>query len=90
MADGRKVTVVGKVPNPELKDTYIIAGGTIKQATGETKPVAVVVNADTAILNRDGERVSFDEVRKVQEGMVLVVEGKKSKRGVIEATRMVM
>ncbi len=90
LTDGRKVTVVGKVPNPELEDTYIIAGGTIKQASGEIKPVAVVVNADTAILNRDGERVSFDEVRKVQEGMVLVVEGKKSKRGVIEATRMVM
>jgi hypothetical protein len=90
LVDGRKVTVVGKVPNPELKDTYIIAGGTIKQATGETKPVAVVVNVNTAILNRDGERISFDEVRKVQEGMVLVVEGKKSKRGVIEATRMVM
>ncbi len=87
---GRKVTVVGKAPNPEKKDTYIIAGGTIKQATGETKPVAVVVNSDTTILNREGARVSIDEVRRLQEGMVLVVEGKKSKRGVIEATRMVM
>ena len=87
---GRKVTVVGKAPNPEKKDTYIIAGGTVKQATGEIKPVAVVVNGDTAILNREGVRVSLDVVRNLQEGMVLVVEGKKSKRGVIEATRMVM
>ncbi len=87
---GRKVTVVGKAPNPEKKDTYIIAGGTVKQATGEIKPVAVVVNADTTILNREGGRVSLDAVRNAQEGMVLVVEGRKSKRGVIEATRMVM
>ncbi|GAC1690433.1 MAG: hypothetical protein PVS3B3_12960 [Ktedonobacteraceae bacterium] len=84
------MTVVGKAPNPEKKDTYIIAGGTVKQATGEIKPVAVVVNGDTTILNREGVRVSLHEVRNVQEGMVLVVEGKKSKRGVIEATRMVM
>ncbi len=90
LTEGRKVTVVGKVPNPEKKDTYIIAGGSVKQATGEIKPVAVVVNGDTTILNRDGARVSLDAVRNVQEGMVLVVEGKKSKRGVIEATRMVM
>ena len=90
LTEGRKVTVVGKAPNPEKKDTYIIAGGSIKQATGETKPVAVVVNSDTTILNREGARVSLNEVRNVQEGMVLVVEGKKSKRGVIEATRMVM
>ena len=90
LTNGRKVTVVGKAPNPEKKDTYIIAGGTVKQATGETKPVAVIVNGDTTILNREGERVTIDKVRGVQEGMVLIVEGKKSKRGVIEATRMVM
>lgn len=90
LTNGRKVTVVGKAPNPEKKDTYIIAGGSVKQATGETKPVAVVVNANTIILNRDGERIPSARVRNVQEGMVLVVEGDKSKRGVIEATRMVM
>jgi len=90
LTNGRKVTVVGKAPNPEKKGTYIIAGGSVKQATGETKPVAVVVSADTIILNRDGERISSDNVRNVQEGMVLVVEGEKSKRGVIAATRMVM
>ncbi|GAC1627654.1 MAG: hypothetical protein NVS4B11_25080 [Ktedonobacteraceae bacterium] len=90
LTNGRKVTVVGKASNPEKKDTYIIAGGSVKQATGETKPVAVVVNGDTTILNREGARVAVDEVRNVQEGMVLVVEGKKSKRGVIEAIRMVL
>jgi len=90
LKNGRKVTVVGKAPNSEKKDTYIIAGGSVKQATGETKPVAIVVNSDTTILNREGVRVPLEEVRNVQEGMVLVVEGKKSKRGVIEATRMVM
>lgn len=90
LKNGRRITVVGKAPNPEKRDTYIIAGGSVKQATGEIKPVAVVVNGDTTILNREGARISPDEVRNVQEGMVLVVEGKKSKRGVIEATRMVM
>ena len=90
LTDGRKVTVIGKAPNPEKKNTYIIAGSSIKQATGEIKPVAVVVNGDTTILNRDGAHVSLNEVRNVQEGMVLVVEGKKSKRGVIQAIRMVM
>ena len=90
LTDGRKVTVVGKAPNPEEKDTYIIAGGSVKQATGETKPVAIVVDGETTILNREGARVSVSEVRNVQEGMILVVEGKKSKRGVIHATRMVM
>ncbi len=90
LTGGRKVTAVGKARNPEKRDTYIIAGGSVKQATGEIKPVAVVVNGDTTILNREGARVSLNEVRNVQEGMVLVVEGTKSKRGVIHATRMVM
>ncbi len=90
LTNGRKVTVVGKAPNPEKQNTFIIAGGSVKQSTGETKPVAVIVNGDTTILNREGERITSSALRNVQEGMVLVVEGKKSKRGVIEATRMVM
>ncbi len=90
LMNGRKVTVVGKAPNPEKRNTFIIAGGSVKQATGEIKPVAVVVNDETTILNRDGARISLSNVRNVQEGMVLVVEGRKSKRGVIQATRLVI
>jgi len=90
LEDGRKVTVVGKAPLAGKKATYIIAGGTLKASTGETKPVAVVVNDKTALYNRQGEKLSAQAVEELQEGAAIVVEGDKSKRGVISATRMVI
>ncbi len=90
LEDGRKVTVVGKAPLAGKKATYIIAGGTLKASTGETKPVAVVVNDKTTIYNRQGEKLSAQAVEELQEGAAIVVEGDKSKRGVISAERLVV
>ncbi len=90
--NGRRVTVVGKAPNPEKPQTYIIAGYTPKRSTssGDTAPVAIVINHKTALLNREGVHVSQDALEQLQQGDVLLVEGKKSRRGVIEATRLVL
>ncbi len=90
LENGRKITVVGKVPNPEKAGTYIIAGGATKESTGEIKPVAVVVDAETTIFNQDGRHEQTEAIQGLQEGASLVVEGKKSKRGVIHASRMVI
>jgi YegS/Rv2252/BmrU family lipid kinase len=87
---GRKVTVVGKVPDPSQKETYIIAGGSTKESTGEVKPVAVVVNAETTIFSRKGAHLTLASLNELHEGSLIVVEGKKSKRGVISAARMVV
>ncbi len=90
MEQGRKVTVVGASPNPDKKETYIIAGGAHKQSTGATRPVAVRVNGNTSVLRQTGETVSPAVVQELQEGSEIVVEGKKSKRGVIPAKRVVV
>ncbi len=90
LQDGRKVTVVGKAPLAGKKATYIIAGGTLKASTGETRPVAVVVNDKTTIYNHQGEKLSAQTVEELQEGTVIVVEGDKSKRGVISAKWLIM
>lgn len=90
LQNGRKVTVVGKAPDAEKKDTYIVAGGTPKQGTGEIKPVAVVINSETTLLDRKGERVVLNAVQELHDGAEFVVEGKKSKRGVIHAERVVL
>jgi YegS/Rv2252/BmrU family lipid kinase len=88
---GRRVTVIGKVPNPAQAHTYVIAG-TIQKSTGETAPVAVVVNEKTAVFNRDGHSVSNtdDVIEELAEGSVLIVEGSRSKYSVIQAKRAVL
>ena len=88
--DGRKVVVIGKAPDVAKKQAYIIAGNAPKRTTGEMRPVAVVVNSNTAVFNREGMHVSSNAIRELQEGAVVVVEGKKSKRGVIHASRIVL
>jgi YegS/Rv2252/BmrU family lipid kinase len=90
LENGRKVTVVGKVALASKKETYIIAGGTIKASTGETRPVAVVVTAKTTIYNQQGDKLSTQALAELQEGRSIVVEGDKNKRGVIEATQVVI
>ena len=90
LENGRKVTVVGKVPVADKQATYIIAGGTLKDITGETRPVAVVVNEKTTVYNHQGDKLSSQAVEELQEGAVIIVEGEKSKRGVIAAARLVM
>jgi len=58
---------------------------TVKQRTGETRPVAVRIGNDTALLLQTGEHVPVAHVEKLQDGAVVIAHGKKSKRGVIKA-----
>lgn len=90
LAKGRKVTVVGTATLSEKKHRYIIAGNTTKVATGDIKPVAIVIDKDTVLLKGTGEPASAVDVRQLPDGAEVVVEGKKSKRGVIHATRAVL
>jgi YegS/Rv2252/BmrU family lipid kinase len=90
VSEGTKVTVVGVGPVPEKQETYIIAGTTHNEDTGDTKPVAVGVNDKTALLSRNGEYVSLPSVQTLQEGAEIVVEGKENKRGAIRATQVVV
>lgn len=87
---GRKVTVVGVAHEPNKKETYILAGGTTKKSTGETRPVALRVNGNTTVLRQTGEAASPSILQELQEGSEIVVEGKKSKRGVIPAKQIVV
>lgn len=87
---GRKVTVIGKVPYAEYVDTYVIAGETPKAGSGDPKPVAVVLNRETELFDRQGNRLSIEAVQDLQQGEIIVVEGNRSKRGVIHASRAVL
>jgi diacylglycerol kinase family enzyme len=87
---GRKVTVVGLTTHPGKKRTYIVAGTAPKRSTGETAPVAICIDDSTTLLKQTGESVTAIEVEHLQENMEIVVEGKKSKRGVIQATGVVI
>jgi YegS/Rv2252/BmrU family lipid kinase len=88
--NGREITIVGAVPNSGKQKTYIVAGGEQKQNTGEVKPVAVCIDEDTAIFKQSGEKAPPAIIPELQEGTVILVEGKKSKRGVVQAKRVVV
>ncbi len=90
LEQGRKVTVIGKTPNPAESGTYIVAGNAQKPITGDPVPVAVVLNKETILLNRHGEHLGEELVKLLHEGSIIVVDGKKSKRGVIHAKHMLM
>jgi hypothetical protein len=88
--EGRKITVVAAGPNPERKAAWIVAGATPDKDTGESKPVAVRIDRDTSLVTRDGESLAPAAAAKLSEGSVIVVEGKRSKRGVIRAKRVLV
>ena len=92
LQNGRKVTVIGKVPNPAHDHTFIIAGSIRNPMTDELRPVAVVVDAHTTLLNRAGRTMTDVAmvVGELEEGKQLIVEGKVSKRGVIQPERIVV
>ena len=90
MEHGRKVTVVGVTILPDKKRAYIVAGTTSKKSTGETTPVAICIDDSTTLLKQTGKSATAVEVEHLQEHMEIVVEGKKSKRGVIQATNVVV
>ena len=89
-ASGRPVNVVGVALLSEKKQTYVVAGSTHNQRMGEIKPAAVRIDAETTVISRDGERVSASTIQELQGGSVIVVEGKENKRGVIQATQVVL
>jgi YegS/Rv2252/BmrU family lipid kinase len=88
--NGRTVTVIGVSPNPAKKDAYIIAGTMAQQSTGAATPAAVTIDSNATMLKSTGENVSSAVVPKLHEGETILVEGKKSKRGVIRAKRIVV
>ena len=83
---GYEVIVVGVAPIPEKQQTYIVAGSYKKQDTDETEVVAVRINDQTRILNSEGVHIPPTAVWELQEGEKIVVEGDKTKRGVIRAS----
>jgi diacylglycerol kinase family enzyme len=85
LQNGYPLTVIGVAHHPAKPDTYIIAGRFKKQGTDESEVVAVQVNDRTQVLRQDDERVPSTEIQAVQEGLEIVVEGDKSKRGVLRA-----
>lgn len=89
---GRKVRVIGKVADPAQKDTYIVAGTSRKSSTGEEMPVALVINDQTALYNREGQSAAdrHAALQELLEGAEVVVTGKRSKRNVIHATHLVL
>src|SRR5947209_7460357 len=80
-----RVTVIGVAPHPAKPDASIIVGRYKKRDTDETEVVAVRVNDRTLVLRQEDERIPHTEMQALQEGQEIVVDGKKSKRGVIRA-----
>jgi len=90
LADGHQVTVKGVASQPQKQHTYIIAGTVPHRMTGDATPVALCVDGSVTILRHSGEHVSPLLIQELQEGAVIFAEGKKSKYGVIRATRVVI
>ena len=84
------MTVVGVATRSEKKCAFIVAATTSKSSTGEIMPVAICFDKYTELLKRTGEPAAALDVQRLQEGAEIVVEGKKSKREVIHATRAVV
>jgi YegS/Rv2252/BmrU family lipid kinase len=89
LAHRHKVTVKGVASQPQKQHTYIIAGTVPHQMTGEITPVALCVDENVTISRHSGERAAIEIVQELREGAVIFAEGKKSKYGVIRATRVV-
>lgn len=54
------------------------------------KPLAIRIEEDAAVLLRTGELVPLADVLKVQSGAEVIVVGKKNKRDVIKAKRVLL
>jgi hypothetical protein len=52
--------------------------------------VAVRIDEDTIVLSHSGEHILLAHVEKLQDGAVVIVHGKKSKRGVIKAKHVML
>src|SRR6266480_4539033 len=87
---GYKVKVNGVVQVPSKKQTTIMAGNTLKQRTGETRPVAVRIDEATIVLSHSGEHILLAHVQMLPDGAVVIAHGKRSKRGVIKAKHVML
>jgi len=90
LARGRRVTVVAVGPNPLRKGASIVAGGITERRTGESRPVAVRIDHDTTLLGSEGEHLAAGVAAGLPAGGVIVVDGRRSKRGVIRAKHVVV
>ncbi len=90
LAHGHQVTVRGVASLPEKQHMYIIAGTVPHQMTGDTTPIAVLVDGSVTILRRSGEQVSPLMIQELREGALIVAAGKKSKYGVIRTTHIMI
>lgn len=88
-AEGRTVNVAG-VGFDTQHGRHLVVGTFTQQATGVAKPAAVRVDHRTTILNDSGEKLTPSAVQKLQTGNEIIVSGKKSKRGVIQAEHMII
>jgi YegS/Rv2252/BmrU family lipid kinase len=86
---GRKITVVGTGLDVQ-HGVYIVAGQYTQARTGALKPVAVRVEASTALLNAKGKHIALASIQDLKEGQEIYVIGKKSKRGVIKARQLLV
>ncbi len=89
LSGSKHVTVMGVVLNADEHNTYIIAGTTRKQSTGDIKPTAVHITANTKIYQSTGEAVEATTIEALQSGTIVAVSGKENKRGVIQADTIV-
>jgi len=90
LAHGHQVTVRGVASLPGKQHMYIIAGTVPHQMTGDTTPIAVLVDGSVTILRRSGEQVSPLMIQELREGALIVAAGKKSKYGVIRTTHIMI
>lgn len=88
---GQTVKVFGVSVLPGMTNTAVIAGSSLSQKTGESKPVAIQVDEKTIIVTSAGKLLSPAAlVTNLEEGKEVVVVGKKNKRGAIKATRLLI
>ena len=59
VAQGTKVSVVGVGPNPDKQHTYIIAGTTQNEATGDTSPSATATHGCRIIAPAESRHSAF-------------------------------
>jgi hypothetical protein len=87
---GREIIVVGVARHPHHRQAYIIAGTYKAKNDGKSEPAAIRVDKHTILLNHQGERVIPVMLENLHEGEHICVEGRKSKRGVIDAVCVMM
>jgi diacylglycerol kinase family enzyme len=81
-----KITVIGAVRQEGKQPAIIVAGNLKKLNTDETQVVALRVAEETSVLDKEGTNVPAAVALEWKEGQELLIEGSKSKRGVIKAS----